>query len=79
MLPCQNGLHAAMRATPRPNPACRPQFDIINIPPAPKDVPRIEVVFHLSRDMFLTAEARDLDTARHKLWQQRGEIIVLKQ
>lgn len=55
------------------------QFDIINIPPAPKDVPRIEVVYHLSRDMFLTVEARDLDTARHKLWQQRGEIVVLKQ
>jgi molecular chaperone DnaK (HSP70) len=54
------------------------QFNIINIPPAPKDVPRIEVKFHLSKDLRLTAEARDLDTGRHKLWQQRGEIIVLK-
>ena len=54
------------------------QFDVINIPPAPKDVPRIEVTFRLSKDMVLTAEARDLDTERHKLWQQRGEIILLK-
>ncbi len=54
------------------------QFDIVNIPPAPKDVPRIEVKFHLSGDMRLTAEARDLDTERHKLWLQRGEILVLK-
>lgn len=55
------------------------QFDIKNIPPAPKDVPRIEIIYHLSRDMLLTAEARDLDTGRHKLWQQRGEVIVLRQ
>ncbi|GAX74304.1 hypothetical protein CEUSTIGMA_g1753.t1 [Chlamydomonas eustigma] len=54
------------------------QFNIINIPPAPKDVPRIEVKFHLSKDLRLTAEARDLDTGRHKLWEQRGAIIVLK-
>ena len=54
------------------------QFDVVNIPPAPKDVPQIEVKFSLSKDMILTAEARDLDTERHKLWQQRGEIIVLK-
>ena len=54
------------------------QFDVVNIPPAPKDVPRIEVTFRLSKDMVLTAEARDLDTERHKLWQQRGEIILLK-
>ena len=33
------------------------QFDVINIPPAPKDVPRIEVTFRLSKDMVLTAEA----------------------
>lgn len=44
-----------------------------------QDVPRIEVTYHLSADMFLTAEARDLDTQRHKKWLQRGEIIVLKQ
>jgi len=54
------------------------QFDIVNIPPAPKDVPRIEVTFHLDRTNFLTAEARDLDTERHKLWQQRGRIVVIK-
>lgn len=28
----------------------------------------LQVTFHLSRDMFLTVEARDLDTARHKRW-----------
>ncbi|KAG1679472.1 hypothetical protein FOA52_011070 [Chlamydomonas sp. UWO 241] len=55
------------------------QFDVVNIPPAPKDVPRIEVKFHLSKEMVFTAEARDLDSGRHKLWQQSGEIIVLKQ
>ena len=54
------------------------QFDVVNIPPAPKDVPQIEVKLFLSKDMILTAEARDLDTERHKLWQQRGEIIVLR-
>lgn len=27
-----------------------------------------QVTFHLSKDMFLTVEARDLDTARHKKW-----------
>ncbi|GFR47939.1 hypothetical protein Agub_g9742 [Astrephomene gubernaculifera] len=55
------------------------QFDIVNIPPAPKDVPRIEVTFRLSRDLVLTVEARDLDTARHKKWIQRGEVVVLRQ
>jgi len=55
------------------------QFDIVNIPPAPKDVPRIEVRFHLDKDMYLTVEAKDLDTERHKLWQQRGTIITLKE
>lgn len=55
------------------------QFDIVNIPPAPKDVPRIEVTFYLDKNLYLTVEARDLDTERHKRWLQRGEIIVLKQ
>ncbi|KXZ53275.1 hypothetical protein GPECTOR_7g1169 [Gonium pectorale] len=54
------------------------QFDIVNIPPAPKDVPRIEVTFRLDKDNFLTVEARDLDTARHKRWVQRGEVVVLR-
>lgn len=44
-----------------------------------QDVPRIEVVFHLSASMYLTAEARDMDTQRHKKWLQRGDIIVLRQ
>lgn len=61
------------------HPDCLPsQFDIVNIPPAPRDVPRIQVTFHLGKDLILTAEAKDLDTERHKLWLQRGEIIVLK-
>jgi hypothetical protein len=30
-------------------------------------VPRIEVIFRLDAEMFLTAEARDLDTQRHKV------------
>jgi hypothetical protein len=38
-----------------------------------------QVKFHLSKDCVLTAEARDLDAERHKLWMQRGDIIVLKQ
>lgn len=89
------------------------QFDITGIPPAPKDVPRIEVKggtrrflwlccstagcpcashdccipltvlhlqvsFHLDKTAYLTVEARDLDTERHKLWQQRGQIVELK-
>ncbi|KAK9806195.1 hypothetical protein WJX72_004919 [[Myrmecia] bisecta] len=54
------------------------QFDIINIPPAPKDVPQIEVTFHLDANLVLTAEARDLDTGRHKLWKQNGGTIVLR-
>lgn len=55
------------------------QFDIVNIPPAPKDVPRIEVTFYLDKNLYLTVEARDLDTERHKRWLQRGEIIVLRE
>eukprot|EP00798_Chlamydomonas_sp_ICE-L_P025744 gene25744-11405_t len=52
------------------------QFDLKNIPPAPKDVPKILVTYYLDEKMYLTAEARDLDTERHKLWEQRGEIIA---
>ncbi|KAL6749861.1 hypothetical protein V8C86DRAFT_2831180 [Haematococcus lacustris] len=55
------------------------QFDIVNIPPAPKDVPRIEVRFHLDKACYLTVEAKDLDTERHKLWMQRGEVVVLRE
>ncbi|GLI64697.1 hypothetical protein VaNZ11_008052 [Volvox africanus] len=54
------------------------QFDIVNIPPAPKDVPRIEVSFRLNKDLFLTVEAKDLDTERHKRWLQRGEVVILR-
>ncbi len=52
------------------------QFDLVNLPPAAADVPRIEVTFRLGRDMRLTAEARDLDTERQKLWQLRGSIVA---
>lgn len=54
------------------------QFDMINIPPAPKDVPQIEVVYHLDADLVLTVEARDLDTGRHKLWKKNGGTVVLR-
>lgn len=67
--------HRAHR-TPRNRPHA--QFDIVNIPPAPKDVPSIEVTFSLDKDMYLQVQARDLDTHRHKLWQQRGNIVVLR-
>jgi len=54
------------------------QFDLVGIPPAPKDVPRIEVTFHLSADYVLTAFARDLDTGRQKAWRERGGAIVIR-
>ncbi|KAF5839675.1 hypothetical protein DUNSADRAFT_226 [Dunaliella salina] len=53
------------------------QFDIQNIPPAPKDVPQIEVTFSLDKNAVLTVTARDLDSARQKQWVQRGDICVL--
>ncbi|GMH37205.1 hypothetical protein BSKO_05078 [Bryopsis sp. KO-2023] len=52
------------------------QFDIVNIPPAPKGVPRIAVTFHLDKNLSLTVSARDLDSERQKEWKQREEIIV---
>lgn len=52
------------------------QFDIVNIPPAPKKVPRIEVTFHLDKDLCLTVSARDLSSSRQVEWSQRGDIVV---
>lgn len=52
------------------------QFDLENIPPAPRDVPRILITYSLSKDLILTAEAHDLDTDRQKVWLQRGGIRV---
>ncbi len=37
-----------------------------------------QVTYTLDRDCFLSVEARDMDTERHKLWLQRGEIVVLR-
>mmetsp|Transcript_15123 Transcript_15123/g.20870 ORF Transcript_15123/g.20870 Transcript_15123/m.20870 type:complete len:323 (-) Transcript_15123:174-1142(-) len=54
------------------------QFDMINIPPAPKQVPAMEVTFRVDVRGKLTAEARDLDTERHKLWTAQGGAIVVK-
>jgi REP element-mobilizing transposase RayT len=35
------------------------------------------VTFHLSKDNVLTAEARDLDSGRHHVWQENdGAMIV---
>ena len=55
------------------------QFDIVNIPPARKGEPQIEVTFTLSADLKLTVEARDLDTGRQKLWQQNGGVVLCRQ
>eukprot|EP00854_Cymbomonas_tetramitiformis_P002451 gene2451-3185_t len=53
------------------------RFDLVGIPPAPADVPQIEVVFKLDDRNVLTVEARDLDTGRHELWRERkGSIVV---
>ncbi len=38
----------------------------------------MQITYTLDKDSYLTVEARDLDTERHKLWQQRGQIVVLK-
>ena len=52
------------------------QFDITGIPPAPKGEPQIEVTFSLSKDLVLSVEGRDLDSGRHKLWQQAGGTVA---
>ncbi|KAK3282257.1 hypothetical protein CYMTET_9996 [Cymbomonas tetramitiformis] len=54
------------------------QFDMVNIPPQPRQVPAIEVKFRLSADFVLTVEARDPDTKRHKAWAQNKGAIVVK-
>lgn len=52
------------------------QFDLVGIPPAERDVPRILVTYTLTKDLVLTAEAHDLDYDRQKAWEQRGGIVV---
>lgn len=52
------------------------QLNLTGIPPAPKDVPRIEVVFTLSADLRLTVQVRDLDTQRQKEWLQQGSVVL---
>ena len=46
------------------------------MPPAPKDVPKIEVKFILTPQSRLLVEVRDLDTGRQKEWLQRGAVTL---
>lgn len=55
------------------------QFDIINIPPMGRYIPKIEVTFFLDKHDILTAEARELDANNHKAWREAGGAIVLRQ
>ena len=55
------------------------QLDLNGIPPAPRDVPRIEVKFILDASNRLTVEVRDLDTQRHKKWLQRGSVTLVSE
>jgi hypothetical protein len=54
------------------------QFQLVGIPPAVAGVPRFELRFHLDGECRLRVEARDMDTRRHKLWMQRGEVVALQ-
>lgn len=54
------------------------QFTVTNIPDAPRQTPAIEVTFKVDYSGKLTAEAKDLDTKRHKAWTQAGGTIELK-
>lgn len=54
------------------------QLDLTGIPPAPKDVPKIEVKFILTAEHQLIVEVRDLDTERQKEWLQRGAVMLVK-
>jgi hypothetical protein len=54
-------------------------LDLCRIPPAPKDVPRIEVTFSLSAEHTLKVRVRDMDTQRQKEWLQRGGVVLLKE
>ena len=55
------------------------QLDLTGIPPAPHDVPRIEVKFILDAFNVLTVEVRDLDTQRQKDWLQRGSVTLVRE
>lgn len=54
------------------------QFDLVNIPPAPRQLPAIEVTFRVDVRGKLTAEAKDLDYDRHKQWTAARGAIVIK-
>ena len=54
------------------------QFDLVNIPPRPKDVPNIEVTFKLDEHNALWVEARDLDHNMHAEWLSHGGEIVYR-
>ena len=55
------------------------QFDIVNLLWAAAGVPQIEVTFSLGANLQLSVLARDLDSGRQKLWEQRGGAVVQKQ
>mmetsp|Transcript_19373 Transcript_19373/g.37097 ORF Transcript_19373/g.37097 Transcript_19373/m.37097 type:complete len:383 (-) Transcript_19373:1105-2253(-) len=57
------------------------QFDLVGIPPAPMDVPQIEVTFKVRAHEggeILEVEAHDLDTGRNKEWIRSGGGIVIR-
>mmetsp|Transcript_3015 Transcript_3015/g.5720 ORF Transcript_3015/g.5720 Transcript_3015/m.5720 type:complete len:141 (-) Transcript_3015:385-807(-) len=54
------------------------QFDMVNIPPAPKQVPAMEVTFRIDTRGYLTAECKDLDYHRHKMWTQNGGAMTVR-
>mmetsp|Transcript_54425 Transcript_54425/g.172934 ORF Transcript_54425/g.172934 Transcript_54425/m.172934 type:complete len:379 (-) Transcript_54425:23-1159(-) len=54
------------------------QFDVINIPPAPHDVPQIVVTFTLKEGNVLTAHAHDLDADRHFKWLENGGCVIMR-
>lgn len=52
---------------------------MVNLPWAAAGAPQIEVTFSLSANLQLSVLARDLDSGRHKLWEQAGGAVVQKQ
>ena len=55
------------------------QLNLTGIPPAPHDIPRIEVAFFLDAFNVLRVEVRDLDTQRQKDWLQRGSVTLVRE
>lgn len=54
-------------------------FDMVNIPPAPKETPRVLVTFVVTKengDEFLHVSARDLDNGRQEQWEKNGGGLI---